>query len=256
MTSPSYYTPHSPTVLDTIGYTQRVVDAILRNNPLHNAGIEFGLMRWFGNYVDEDGSKRNFLWIGEFLPADTNLPGDPPQRGISMVRDDSRGTAAFNLYDPFPGTGDGLKQRLFFGGGDGHRLFDESRQGGWAFPHQNIPMGALDSDLSTWTSTDSATFDSIFEGRLSVTGRHIGYRVWNAGTAGAAGEFRLRVEGSVTVLGPTHVIAAGANAVADEVVDVSALRGENVTIRWDARRTNAVGRARAAVIAMRNYSAD
>lgn len=256
MTTPSFYAPKPPSYLDTIGYTQRVVDSMLRNNPLHNAAVESGLMKWFGNYVDPGGDPRNYLWIGEFLPADTNLPGDPPQRGISMVRDDSRGTAAFNLYDPVPSVGDGLKQRLFFGGGDNEALFIESRQGGWRFPEAPVPMCPLDSDLLTWPGTDSASFGTLWEGRMSLTGRNMAYRVWNACTGGASGQFRLRIEGSTTILGPTHSLAVNTNAVVDTSIDVSACRGQTVAVHWDAVRTNASGKARSSVITMRNFTED
>lgn len=254
MTSPSFYSPRTPSAIDTIGYTQRVVDSILRNNPLHNAAIESGLMKWFGNYTDDDGSKRNFLWIGEFLPADTNLPGDPPQRGFSMVRDDSRGTAAFNLYDPFPSTGDGLKQRLALLSGDGHGLMIESRQGGWNYPQAPIPMGHRDSDLSLWPGTDSGSFSGIYEGQMTLTGRDIAYRMWDACTGGATGQFRLRVEGSVSLTSAVHTLPANGNGVVDSSMDVSAMRGETVTVYWEAARTNGVGKARASLISIRNFT--
>lgn len=258
MTSPSYYTPQNPSVLDTIGYTKRVVDQILRNNPLHNAAVAAGLMRWIGNYPSDGGDLINWLWLGEFLPADTNLPGSPPQKGFSLLRDDSRGgRSAINLYDPFPSTGDGLKQRLGIGSGDGERLFDESRQGGWKFPEEGVPVYARDTDMATWTGTDSGSFTPIYEGRVSIVGRHLAYRVWNATTGGATGQFRLKVEyGSTVITGPVHSLPANSNGVVDNVVNVAALRGNTASIYWEVARTNASGKARASIISLRNFSTD
>lgn len=258
MTSPSYYTPSNPSALDTIGYTKRVVDQLLRNNPLHNAAVESGLMRWLGNYTSDGGGAINFLWIGEFFPQDTNLPGNPPQKGFSLVRDDSRGgRSAVAMFDPNPGVGDGLKQALYLGGGDGQSLAAESRQGGWQFPEEGVPVYARDSDLALWSGTDAGAYSAIYEGRVSVVGRHVAYRVWDACTGGATGQFRLKVEaGGTQVLGAVHTLPANANGVTDGTVDVSALRGQTASIYWEAQRTNGVGKARASIISLRCYSAD
>ena len=258
MTNPQLtYAPRNPDFIDTIGYTQRVVDSILRNNPLTDAVVSEGLVRWLGNYTNSGNpDKINFLWIGEFLPADVNLPGSPPQRGFSLVRDDSRGgISAIALFDGNPGGGGGLRQTLTISSGDNRRLMSESRDGGWSWPQDNIWMGALDSDLSLWTGTDAAAFSTIHEGRVNVVGNRVFYRVFGATTGGATGDFRLRVEdGGAGIVGTTHTLGVNANSVFDDSVDVSALRGNTTTIRWEARRTNGVGKARSQVISMRCYT--
>lgn len=257
MTSPAEtYAPRDPDYVDNIGYTERVVDQILRNNPLVNAVVSKGLARWIGNYVSGAGpDKINFLWIGEFLPADTNL-GGVPQRGFSLVRDDSRGgRSAIAMYDANPSGGGGLKQCLFISSGDGKILMQESRDGGWNWPQDNVWMGALGSNTLNWIQTQSGTFDTIFEGRLNVVGNQVAYRIFAATTNGATGEFRLRVEGiGGDVVGATHSLGVNASGVFDATVDVSASRGSTVTIRWEARRTNGVGEARSQVISVRCYT--
>lgn len=266
MTSPSYYTPKSPSVIDTVAYTQRVVDAMLRNNPLHNATIDEGLMKWIGNYASTTNQPStngviNYLWIGEFSPNDSNLPGNPPQKGFSLVRDDSRGgTAAIQLYDPNAQDGDGLKQQLLFGSGDGHHLMREAREGGVQWPQENVWMGSRDSDLALWPGNTGAGFSAIYEGRVNIIGRSIHYRVWDACTGGASGSFRLRVEGvgagGVDVTSPVHVLGVNGNGVWDGVVDVGSGdgRGRTVPIYWEAKVDNAVGKARASVISVRCHT--
>jgi hypothetical protein len=232
---------------------------MLRNNPLHNATVDQGLMRWVGNYLDDGGSNINFLWIGEFQPADANLPGSPPQRGFSLVRDDSRGgRSAISLYDPSAQSGDGLKQRLQISSGDGEQLFTESRDGGWSFPQEGIPMYGRDSDLSLWPGNTGAAFSSIHEGRVSIVGNKVAYRVWDATTGGATGSFRLRVEGAgaggADVTSPVHNLGVNANGVVDGEVDVSEARGLTVPIYWEAQVNNGVGKARSVIISLRCYS--
>lgn len=259
MTQPSYYTPRTPSALDTVGYTQRVVDAILRNNPLHNAAVDSGLMKWFGNYQNTNGDTINYLWIGEFFPADPNLPGSPPQKGISMVRDDSRGgQSAFALYDHAPNSGDGLRQTIHVGSGDGHQMFMEAREGGQEWPRNDISMYARDSDLALWPGTDAASFSAIYEGQVSIVGRFIRFRMWDACTGGAVGRFRLRVVDATGVnpdiISTIHDLPANANGVFDSEVNVAVLRGGNATVFWEAARTNGVGKARTVPISITCYS--
>ncbi|HJW36864.1 MAG TPA: hypothetical protein VJ769_09515 [Actinomycetes bacterium] len=258
MSSPTEgYAPRDPDYVDNIRYTERVVDQILRNNPLVNAVVSRGLARWIGNYISGPGpDKINFLWIGEFFPADTNLGPAVAQRGFSLVRDDSRGgRSAIAMFDPTPAGGGGLKQCLFISSGDGRILFQESRDGGWNWPQDNVWMGALDASLLNWTQTPSGTFETIFEGRANIVGNRIFYRMFAATTNGATAEFRLRVEGfGGDVIGPTHSMGVNTSGVFDDSVDVSASRATTVTIRWEARRTNGVGEARTQCISVRCYT--
>lgn len=257
MTAPSdFYAPRDPDYVDNIRYTQRVVDQILRNNPLVDAVVSKGLIRWIGNYISGPGpDKINFLWIGEFFPADPNL-GGIPQRGFSLVRDDSRGgRSAIAMYDANPGGGGGLRQCLFIGSGDGKRLYDENRNGGWGWPESNVWMGALGSDTSKWPGTTSGTFDTLFEGRLNVVGNQVAYRFFAATTGGATANYRLRVEGTGgDVVGSTHSLGVNSSNVFDSTVDVSASRGNTVTIRWEAQRTNGVGIAASQCITTRCFT--
>jgi hypothetical protein len=260
--TPDLYTPRNPSVVDAIAYSRRLADSILSNNPLTDATVSRGLIRWLGNYANGGGTgpdKINFLWIGEFYPADTNLPGSPPQRGFSLVRDDSRGgVSAIALYDPSPSVGGALKQALFFTSGDGKRLFEESRNGGQKWPEDNVPMGYIGSDALKWLGTNSAspTFGTIAEGPFSVVGNTIEYRVFIATDAGTSGQFRLEIEGpgSVFLTSGNHTLTPLTNAVAVGSVDISSFRGQSAVARWQGRVTGGAGLARASVLWMRNYT--
>lgn len=255
MTAPQSYVPRSPTILDNLGYTQRVVDAILRNNPLTDAMVSEGLIRWIGNYTNSGNpDKINFMWIGEFFPADPNL-GGIAQRGVSMVRDDSRGgVSAFAMFDPNPGAGGGLRQVLFLTSGDGDQLARESRHGGWGWPEENVamcPLGFTDQ----WPGTQSGTFDTLWEGRANALGRQLHYRVWFLATNGASGEGRIRVEGlEGDVTSATTVVAVNGSQVVESSLDISASRGSTVPVRVEVRRTNGVGEMRALAISVRSYT--
>jgi hypothetical protein len=50
------------------------------------------------------------------------------------------------------------------------------------------------------------------------------------------------------------VLGVNANAIFDGEIDVSGMRGTTRVIRWEARVTNGVGKARASVISIRCYS--
>lgn len=259
MTAPGFYIPLDPDYIDTIRYIQGVVEKIMRNSPLVGAAITRGLMKWYGNYDNAvpGTGKINFLWIGEFFPADTNLPGSPPQRGFSMVRDDSRGgVSALALFDPSPGAGGGLRQILTLRSGDNQRLLEESRDGGQRWPEENIAMGPWGAFTVDWTGTNSGTFDTLWEGRANIVGNRISYRFGCATTAGAAAEYRMRVEGTPggDVIGTTHVLGVTTSAVFDDFVNVAAGRGGTYTVRWEGRRTNGVGEARATLVTARCHT--
>jgi hypothetical protein len=243
--------------METLGYVQRVVDSILRNNPLTNAVTSHGLMKWLGNYnTAGTSSKINFLWIGEFLPADPNLPGTPPQRGFSLVRDDSRGgISAISMYDPYTGIPGGLKQILQITSGDSIKLFEESRDGGWRWPEEEIPMGGRDSNLASWPGTDQGTFGTLYEGRANIRGNVLAYRFVIAGTNGGAGDFQFVVNGG-TVIGPTHSVGVNGFAVADSTVDVTQFRGKTVQVELQARRTTGTGTAKvnAVYVSVRSFT--
>lgn len=259
MTSPQTYAPQALSVLDTISYVKRVTDSILRNNPLTNALISEGLMRWRGHYNNTAGNPIDFVWIGEFFPADTNISPTTPQRGISIVRDDSRGgQTAINLYDPYPAGGGGLKQRLFIGSGDGQRLYDEHRNGGWAWPEVNIAMAALPDNPLTWPVTSStATAWPLSEGRVSIVGHRIHYRIYCSTDGGATAEFKVAIPVGVgLVSSATHTVGVNTTGFFESSFDVASLRGGTYQIQLLARVTNGVGNARAVALSVRNFSSD
>lgn len=253
----NFYAPRQQSAIDNLRYAEQKVDELTRANPLQSAVVTRGLIKWVGKYINSGNPDHvNFLWIGEFLPGDPNF-GGAPQRGFSLVRDDSRGgVSALAMYDPQPNfAGTGLRQILIMTSGDGQRLMEESRDGGRRWPEEPVPMYSVPESVSQWTDTTSATFATMFEGRLPVVGRFVQYRVWCLNEAATASEFRLRVEGaSGDIVGTTHTLAAGANSVFDALVDISSERGGSRTIRWEGRRTSGANRVRATMIMMRCYT--
>lgn len=264
MTTPNYSTPRDPSAMDSVLYAKRVADAILRNNPLTDATVNRGLIKWLGNYANGGGTgpdKINFLWIGEFLPPDTNLPGSPGQRGFSLVRDDSRGgVSAIAMYDPSPSSGGALKQALFFTSGDGKRLAEESRDGGWKYPHQQVPMGYIGGNALDWIGTTSAapTFATIAEGRFSVLSNRLAYRVFCSVDSGATGgNYRIELESEAGTFhtGTVHSLGAGpTSTVFDDFIDVTAFRGQSMIVRWQANRVGGANSVRSSVLTMRNFT--
>lgn len=259
MTSPQQYTPREYTALDTVQAAKRTADAILRSNPLTNAVISHGLMRWTGNHLTGSGAKIDHLWIGEFFPPDTSL-GGIPQKGFSLVRDDSTGgTPAFQLYDHDPGGGGlGLRQTIHLESLDDQRLMSEARTGGQQWPEENIVMGPLPRAFTEWTGTpitpDNAWW-TLWEGRANVLGNQIVARYWAASTSGATSEFRIRFEGiGGDVIGPVRTLGAGLDGVFEDTITVSADRGFTRTFRLEARTTNLTGRARMQYISARCYT--
>jgi hypothetical protein len=259
VTTPEQYTPRDLTALDALAAAKRTVDALMRSNPLTNAVVSNGLMKWIGNHLDGGGNKINFLWIGEFFPADTTL-GGRAQRGISMVRDDSTGgQSAFALYDHDPGGGGlGLRQTIHWGSLDAKRLFSEARNGGQQWPQENIAMGTVSMDILDWTKTPFTpdnTFHTLAEGRVNVVGKHIIARYWAATTGGANGEFRVRIEGaSGDIFGPTNTLGVNVNTAFEDQIDVSSERGDTRTIRLEVRTPNATGNARIQIVSFRCYT--
>lgn len=259
MTSPEQYTPRNISALDAIAAAKRTADAILRSNPLTGAVVSHGLMKWIGNHLDGSGNKINFLWIGEFFPADTTM-GGIAQRGISMVRDDSTGgQSAFALYDHDPGGGGlGLRQTIHWGSLDAKRLYSEARNGGQQWPQSNVAMGTVSNDIGDWTRT-SVVADNVWrtlaEGRVNVVGKHLIGRYWAATTGGCIGEFRVLVEGAAgDIVGPTNPLGANLNTVFEDQLDVSSERGDTRVVRLLARTTNTVGAARIQIVSFRCYT--
>lgn len=264
MTSPEQYTPRSYSELDWIAAAKRTADAILRSNPLTNAVITKGLTQWRGNHVDINGDKVEYIWFGDFLPADSTM-GGIPQKGVVFRRDDSTaasvddGMLAFALYDHDPGGGGlGLRQTIHWGSLDGDRLMSESREGGQQWPQENIAMGPLPREKLDWVKTPTVPDNAwwtLWEGRANILGNNVVARYWAATTNGAAGEFRLRVEGGGgDIIGPIRSLGVNTDFVFEDTVSVIADRGDTRTIRLEARTTNTTGFARMQCISARCYS--
>lgn len=258
MSSPfNPYAPRDQSAVDIIQYARRAIDEMARSNPLQNAVVSSGLIKWIGNYTNSGNpDKINFLWIGEFLPADPDM-GGRAQRGFSLVRDDSRGgRSAIAMYDPSPDAGNsGLRQVLIFSSGDGKRLFEESRDGGQRFPEENLWMGVIGDTTALWSATPNGTFATLWEGRASLVGNRIFYRVFCSNDTGVSSEHRMRVTlSSGDVVSTTHTLGSGLQEVFDSSVDISAGRGETVPFRWESRVTAGVNKTRATVISARCYT--
>lgn len=262
MTSFEQYTPREISALDALAAAKRIADQIIRNNPLTNAVVSRGLMQWRGNHVDIDGDKVNFLWIGDFFPADPTM-GGIPQKGIVMWRDDSTassvdaGRIAFALYDHDPGGGGlGLRQTIHLDSLDGKHLLSESRKGGQEFPHMNVPMGATGSDTGKWASTDSTSFATVLEGFTHAVGNQLYARFWTQTQSTAAGEFRVTVTWSGgTITGTLFTQAVNTVTFREDTLDVTAARGEMLQVKVEARRSSGTGSVAAAPISFRNFTA-
>lgn len=220
-------TPYPPSAMDNILYAQTLADSIMRNNPLVNAIVPKGLMKWYGNYQNPDGSPVNFLWIGEFLPADPNL-GNRPQKGFSLVRDDSTHSSAISLYDKSPGTP--LKQTLTLFSYDNAALLDESRnQGGWSFPRINFALQPASLNLPAWPLINSGSRD-IMWGQVSAVGHNISAQLWGITDAGVSATYTLRADDGAghVVTGPPHALPGGSNTAWVDTLDITSMRGAKV----------------------------
>lgn len=253
------YAPRDQSIVDVVAYARRAIDEMSRSNPLQNAVVSSGLIRWLGNYTNSGNpDKINFLWIGGFFPADPNM-GGAAQRGLSLVRDDARGgISALAMYDPSPNfAGTGLRQVLIMTSGDGRRLMEESRDGGQRWPQENIWVGGIGSNAQVWVGTTASAFGTVHEGRANIIGNRIFYRVFCYNDVGVASEHRLRVSlPGGDVVGTTHVLGVGLQDVFESSVDVSAGRGQTCEVRWETRRTAGVdpNLARSAVVSLRCYT--
>lgn len=257
MTAPQdSYAPKSPSLVDNIGYTQRVTESILRNNPLTDATVSRGLIRWIGNYISGGGpDKINYLWIGEFFPADPNL-GGVAQRGFSLVRDDSRGgVSAIAMFDPDPTASPGLKQILFITSGDNKRIFSEHRDGGQQWPQFPVTVNPTGGNVALWPTTTAGTYSTLAEGKANILGNQLHYRVWAATDTGATGDFQVRVVTSGgDLVSATHSLLANTNNVFDGFVNVASARGQTCQVFYEGKRSNAVGNVRGTPIAFTCYT--
>lgn len=261
MSSPEQYTPRDFSALDVVQAAKRTADAILRANPLVNAVVSHGLMVWKGNHVDNVGDKTDYLWIGDFFPADPTM-GGIPQKGFVIRRDDStssgvqEGTVVFAMYDHDPGGGGlGLRQTIHWESLDQRNLWSESRQGGQAWPEFPIPMGPWGDNVGRWPSTSSGSLTVMWDGWANIVGRDLVAEYAIQGASGAAGEYLVRVfpNGGSPIDGPLRTHGAGGGAVFKDTIDVSSVRGETRRVQLLGRVTNATGNTTASVISFRSY---
>lgn len=160
--------PSEPSIFAVVAETQRVANQILRSNPLANAITTYGLMQWVGRY------QGNYLWIGEFFPADPNQHdthgNSLPQMGFVVTRDDPQKNIALSMYDWDPYVGGPLRQKLALNDADGRHIFAEGESGGWGWPRFPAPMMPNNSPYRMDTSDTTVCF-----GRSQVVGRHVEY---------------------------------------------------------------------------------
>lgn len=235
-------TPYSPSALDTVLYAQNLADSIMRNNPLVNAIVPKGLMKWYGNYQNPDGSPVNFLWIGEFLPADPNMAGRP-QKGFSLVRDDSTHSSAIAMLDGNPGTP--LKQTLTLSSYDGKPMLSESRNtGGISFPRNYFAMWPNSLQLPAWPQVFTGS-RNLWGGQVSATGHIVGVTMQIVTDAGVSGTCQMRIDdgnGNGTLLGSVHSVGGSANSTFYEEIDITSLRGlKSINVYVDASQTAGTG---------------
>lgn len=262
MTSFEQYTPRNISALDALAAAKRTADQILRSNPLTNATVTSGLMQWKGNHVDSTGERVDYIWIGDFFPADTTM-GGIPQKGIVFRRDDStstlgpEGTLAFALYDHNPGgDGLGLRQTIHWESIDRKQLWQENRKGGQSWPEYPVPMGPWGDNISKWPGQSGASFGVSWDGWANIVGNQLVCSYTIMGEAGAAGEAQVQVlpNGGPPVLGPIRTHGAGAVTSWTDTIDVSSMRGETRRVQLMQRVTNGVGRSTSSVISFRCYT--
>lgn len=164
------YTPRSVNLVDAVAETKRVVESALRANPLRNARVDDGLMRWKGNY--SGGVDRSYLWIGEFLPRDAVL--NKPQRGFILSRDDSKAAPALHMYDPNGESANALTQPLrqlvFMRDADNNPMLTEGRGGGVTFPWSNVVLYPQITDYYQITTPSGNKFLPVIGANAATNG--------------------------------------------------------------------------------------
>lgn len=239
---PEFYAPRQPSLVEAVATNKRVTDALLRNNPLVNAAVNSGLIRWMGNYNTTGTSdKINFLWIGEFFPEDPNL--GVAQRGFSLVRDDPRGgRSAIAMLDPAPVPGQPLTQVLRLTDGNGRALLTEARGGGAHYPAATPAWAPDGQAYAAWPGTNLAAESSVMTGVVSIVGRRLVGSIAGTTDSGTSGEVWLRVFGATTRDSPRLTLGPGGLNALSIDLDVSAEVGlPAVELAVMARRTGGSG---------------
>jgi hypothetical protein len=245
------YSPRESTLVDAVAEATRVADQNMRSNPMKNARIDSGLTVWTGNYGGD------LVWIGEFLPPDRNMFDQygnvRPQRGLSIVRDDTQRNSAIALYDFDPRAGVPLRQRLYMQDADGFGLMREGYNGGRAFPDHPIPMYAR---LNIEAGLSNGTDDVIWQGAGNIVGTVLEFHgsIPSSGTVTITYFIRVIGINGVTVNSPTRV-AAGPVAFA-ETIDIAALHpdADFATVEFHAFRSAGTGLYFARPVRCRTFS--
>lgn len=189
------YTPRQSDLVDAVAESRRAIDAAIRSNPLRNAVIDDGLMRWRGNYTG--GINASYLWIGEIFPVDAVL--GKMQRAFVLSRDDNVRARALWMYDPFAESANPvsqpLRQLVSMHDADNYPMVVEGRYGGLRFPHTQIALypvrnlfgGGPVPYLHAQNQTVVGQVNLLYRGMGSMSGSRIfarGYFATNNASAG------------------------------------------------------------------------
>lgn len=233
------YTPRESTLVDAVAESRRIADQAMRNNPLVNAVIDRGLTRFRGNYGGD------FIWFGEFFPADKNLTddfgNDMPQRGISITRDDPTHSQVFALYDFDQQAGEQLRQRIYMRDADGKALMLEGFNGGRAFP--DAPIVLYQRETIDPNGVQIGSDVVVFSGEGNLIGTRLAMSAaW--GTAGGTPTWStyLRVSGGgVTINTATSSGSGGGNISWNVDVKTILNASDYINVEWHMWKTGGTG---------------
>lgn len=208
-------------LVDAIAEQKRVVDAVTRANPLIDAWVDRGLMRWRGNYA---ANNESFLWIGEFHPQDNVLGKE--QRGFVLSRDDPKHATALWMYDPnaeaASPSGPPLRQRIFMNDADNRPIMREAAFGGVSFPTGPIPLMPFADTRFIRLATGAGAGDTLNSRYVPVPNEHA-----------TTGGNRIKLyEGTGPMTGPWIRILGWMQGL--KMNDAASVGiGVDVTISWD-----------------------
>ncbi|GAA3852086.1 MULTISPECIES: hypothetical protein [Amycolatopsis] len=157
---PQQNTPRPSTIVDVIAETKRIVDAAARSNPLRNAIIDDGVVRWRGNYTDATtGDRSYYVRIGELDDVEQDPVLGKPQRGFSIRRDDPSGSIAFQVadWDANWRPGGPLRQRVRMYDRNGKPIFEEGLNGGLAWPWTSVCLYSMSDTTRPYTIATTTT---------------------------------------------------------------------------------------------------
>ncbi|MCG3756684.1 hypothetical protein [Amycolatopsis sp. Poz14] len=155
-------TPRGASIVDPIADAKRVIDAAVRTNPLRNAVVDEGVVRWRGAY-NSLGRDSYFVKIGEQDDAPRDPVRNAPQRGFSVRRDDPTGSEAIRVYDHTAEQHPSgpLRQKVAIFDYLGNRIVQEGELGGLTAPQMAVVLYSL---------TDNFTASATVSGWQTVAG--------------------------------------------------------------------------------------